>query len=183
VSTPATEIMAATVVPQVKKAEEVASPATEVTPTTQPILTIPALSSIKVIPPPVLKVAVSKVDQSVKLQKAGEAEIRTTLVQWEDAWSRRDAEAYLSYYAMDFLTPDGMSRSDWEAQRKSRLGKYLSIKVTLRNIKVNLRGENFASVTFSQYFKADNHMEIRTTKQLELKNMRGRWLILSEKTH
>lgn len=179
--TPATEIMTATVaVPQVK-AEVVASPATVVAAAPQPKLTVPAPSSMKVQPPPASKVTVAEVEPSVKLQESGEIEVHNAVMKWGDAWSRRDSGAYLSYYSPDFVTSDGMSRSDWEAQRKSRLGKYRSIKVTLRNIKVSLHGANFASVTFAQAFKADNHVEIKTTKQLELKNVRGRWLILSEK--
>ena len=176
VSPPITNIPSPKVAAPQVKVESVASPVTEVSPAPQPKLVVPAPSSIKVTPPPV-----SKADQSVKLQQSADTEVRNTLMQWEDAWSRRDSAAYLSYYAADFVTPDGMSRLDWEGQRKSRLGKYHSIKVTLRNIKVSLRGENSATVTFAQDFKADNHMEIKTTKQLELKKSRSRWLILSEK--
>src|SRR5262245_60045716 len=33
---------------------------------------------------------------------------------WAQAWSHKDAEAYLAYYARDFKTPGGESREQWE---------------------------------------------------------------------
>jgi len=36
-----------------------------------------------------------------------------------DAWSRRDVKRYLSYYDHQFLTPTGLSRQAWEAQRRA----------------------------------------------------------------
>lgn len=134
-----------------------------------------------VTPVPKMSAAAAPADHAVKSQQRAEVEIRRAVMQWADAWSRRDAASYLAFYAVDFIPPEGMRRADWEAQRKSRLSKYHSIKITLRNVKISYLGGNAASVSFAQDFRADNHMEIRTQKELGLKNTQGRWLIVSEK--
>ena len=125
--------------------------------------------------------AVDKTDHTTKPQQHGETEIRHAVMQWADAWSRRDATAYLSAYSLNFVPPDGMKRADWEEQRKSRLSKYHSIKITVRNLKISNLNGNSVTVNFAQDFKADNHTEIRTQKELFLRYLQGHWLIVSEK--
>ena len=161
------------------KADIVPTPEIKTTQTPQKIPAAATTPSVPVVPK--MSAAVDKVDHAVKSQPHREEEIRRAVTQWADAWSKRDATTYLSYYASDFAPPEGMKRAEWEAQRKSRLSKYHSIKLTLRNIKVSYSGGNTASVSFAQDFRADNHMEIRTKKELDLKNTQGRWLIVSEK--
>ena len=116
-----------------------------------------------------------------KPEQREEAEIGQLVQQWAEAWSRRDVAAYLSFYAADFNLPEGMQRSEWEAQRQSRLRKYHSIEVILKNIKISYSGGDVASVSFAQNFQADNFREIETQKELFLKNVQGRWLIVGEK--
>ena len=113
-------------------------------------------------------------------QPAVEPAIRQNVTQWAEAWSRRDLAAYLSSYAADFKPPQGMSRTDWEAQRKVKLGKYKSIAVTLKNVTVSVTGSDAASVTFAQDFKGDSFREMGTKKELRLKKIQDRWLIVSE---
>jgi murein L,D-transpeptidase YafK len=103
------------------------------------------------------------------------------VMQWVEAWSRRDAAAYLSFYAADFNLPEGMQRGNWEAQRQSRLRKYRSIEVTLKNLKISYPDGDAASVRFTQDFQADSYTENGTQKELRLKNIQGRWFIVSEK--
>jgi hypothetical protein len=154
--------------------------ATPVPPMTPVVATAPEMKAT-VATVPKKNAAVDQVDRTAKSQQRGEMEIRRAVMQWADAWSRRDAASYLSFYAADFNPPEGMRRADWEGQRKSRLSKYRSIKVTLRNMKISYLGGNTASVSFAQDFRADNHMEIRTKKELDLKNAQGHWRIVNEK--
>lgn len=118
---------------------------------------------------------------AVKPQQRAEAEIRQMVMQWVKAWSRRDAAAYLAFYAADFNLPEGMRRADWEVQRQLRLQKYHSIKVSVRNMKISYPGEGAASVRFDQDFRADRYRETGIKKELHLKNIQGRWLIVGEK--
>lgn len=112
--------------------------------------------------------------------QSAEPEIRNAVNQWAEAWSRRDAAAYLAFYAAEFPPPQDLSRSEWEVQRKSKLGKYQSITVTLKNIKVSHAGGDEAKVNFTQDFKADSFKEMGTQKELRLKKIQGRWMIVSE---
>ena len=50
---------------------------------------------------------------------------------WARAWASNDVPGYLSYYAADFQTPKGMSRSAWEAERKARIAKPRKIEVEI----------------------------------------------------
>lgn len=128
---------------------------------------------------------IATIDQAAvaaKQQEAVAAEVRQTVMQWAEAWSRRDIAAYLSYYAADFNLPEGMRRADWEAQRQSRLRKYRSIEVTLKNIQISHSGSNAASVSFTQDFQADKYRELGVQKELRLKKVQGRWLIANEKS-
>jgi len=133
------------------------------------------------LPAPEMQVTTDQAAIATKPQQLPEAEIRQMVMQWAEAWSRRDAAAYLAFYAADFSLPEGMQRAGWEAQRQSRLRKYRSIEVTLNNVEISYSGGDVASVRFTQDFLADSYKEIGTQKELHLKNIQGRWLIVSEK--
>jgi hypothetical protein len=110
------------------------------------------------------------------------AEVHQMVMQWADAWSRRDAAAYFSFYGRDFNLPSGVSRADWEALRQSRLQKYNSIEVILKNIKITFTGSDAASVLFTQDFLTNNYKEKGIPKELHLKKSQGRWFIVREKS-
>src|SRR5688572_14918446 len=48
------------------------------------------------------------------------AEVLKAVNGWAQAWSKKDADAYLAYYAKDFKTPGGESRTEWEKARRAR---------------------------------------------------------------
>ncbi|MEJ1959830.1 MAG: nuclear transport factor 2 family protein [Nitrosomonadales bacterium] len=134
--------------------------------------------------PPKVQEAQADVKQTriaAKPQQSAQAEIHKMLAQWAEAWSRRDAVAYLAYYAPDFSLPEGMQRTVWEAQRQLRLRQYRSIRVALKDVKISYTGGDTASVRFTQDFRADGFKELGTLKELYLKNIQGKWLIVSEK--
>jgi tetratricopeptide (TPR) repeat protein len=99
---------------------------------------------------------------------------------WADAWSRKDADAYLAFYAKDFRTPKGQARSDWEKARRERLQAPKSISVAVEEPRVSQSGEARASVTFRQEYKSDL-LSARGMKTLVMvKSDGGRWLIQQE---
>jgi ketosteroid isomerase-like protein len=132
-------------------------------------------------PAPDVRAAGNQAGLAASPQQLAEAKVRQMVMQWAEAWSRRDAAAYLAFYADDFNLPEGMLRADWEAQRQSRLHKYRSIEVTLKNVKISYSGGDAASVRFTQNFRADSYREKGTQKELHLKNIQSRWFIVSEK--
>jgi tetratricopeptide (TPR) repeat protein len=100
---------------------------------------------------------------------------------WAQAWSSNDIPGYLSYYAADFQTPKGMSRSAWEAERKARIAKPRKIEVQLDNIKVKLDEKNRAVVSFRQHYKSTG-LNVTSSKTLVMVKNGDKWLIQQERT-
>ncbi len=136
-----------------------------------------------ILTPPVASPVAKKLQNSpsqASVTAIEEALIRQTVMQWAEAWSRRDVAAYLSFYAADF--GNGMRRKEWEAQRKSRLRKYPAISVTVKQLEISYTGGEAASAYFSQDFLTDTYKEKGTLKELRLKKLGARWIIVGEKT-
>lgn len=107
-------------------------------------------------------------------------EATKTVHDWAAAWSAKNANKYLAFYAKSFKTPNGESRSEWEAQRKERIAKPKSIRVEVKNVTVKAIDDNHVSVSFKQFYRA-NTAQISTGKTLELVKASGKWLINEER--
>jgi Flp pilus assembly protein TadD/ketosteroid isomerase-like protein len=111
---------------------------------------------------------------------AEQDEVLAAVKAWAEAWSRKDADAYLAFYAKDFRTPKGEPRSEWEKARRQRLQAPKSISVGIEAARVSRKGEASASVTFRQEYKSDR-LSSRGLKTLVMvKAEDGRWLIQKE---
>jgi len=106
--------------------------------------------------------------------------ILTTLEEWAKAWSARDVEAYLGFYAADFNPVGSQTREQWVAERRERLGKAQSIAVQLESPQVQMVNPRRAIVTLIQSYTAANYSD-RTRKQFTLVKVGERWLIRNEK--
>ena len=91
--------------------------------------------------------------------------IETAINQWVDAWSNQDIDSYLASYAKDFIPPKGLSNNRWERQRTERLLAPSYIKITLSNLKINMRGKNYVRVDFTQTYESDTYKD-QTKKEL-----------------
>jgi adhesin transport system outer membrane protein len=110
---------------------------------------------------------------------ADEQAIQKALKDWLAAWSAKNADVYLAFYAPSF-EPDGkQSRADWERQRRQRLGKSGAIEVTAEDVTVKLEGPNDASSQFRQSYHSGDFSDV-VTKTLHWKRGGGRWLIVRE---
>jgi tetratricopeptide (TPR) repeat protein len=109
------------------------------------------------------------------------AEVLKTVNGWAQAWSKKDADAYLGYYAKDFNTPGGEARDAWEKGRRTRIEAPKSISVGIESAKVTMRNPEQASVSFRQTYKSDK-LSTKSRKTLELVKADGRWLIKEEKS-
>ena len=108
------------------------------------------------------------------------AEIVRTVNEWAKAWSSKDADSYIGFYAGDFRTPNGEPRAQWEKARRARIAAPKSISVAIAAPKVSLAGESQASVTFRQTYRSDV-FNGTGTKTLVMVKSNGRWLIRQEK--
>ncbi len=111
--------------------------------------------------------------------KSANAEVLGAVNTWAKAWSSKNVDAYLGFYAKDFKTPGGESRADWEKARRQRIGAPKSIAVTVDSPKVSI-AEGKASVTFRQGYRSDVIKSTTATKTLVLAQSDGRWRILYE---
>lgn len=102
------------------------------------------------------------------------------VVAWAEAWSRKDAEAYLGSYAKDFRTPKGEPRADWEKQRRERIVAPKSIAVKIDNERVTPVADGHVRVTFRQDYQSDVFSGSATKTLLMGKSEDGRWRILQE---
>jgi tetratricopeptide (TPR) repeat protein len=100
---------------------------------------------------------------------------------WAAAWSSKDVEKYLAYYAPDFAPEGGTSRQAWEAQRRARIAKPREIKVAVSDLKVEPVGADRVHVSFTQDYQSDV-LSNRSTKVLELSQAGGQWRIRREFT-
>ncbi len=113
--------------------------------------------------------------------KAGNADVLDAVNAWAKAWSAKDVDRYLAFYAKEFKTPGGETRAEWEKARRQRISAPKSITVTVDAPKVTVTGDSQATVTFRQGYRSDVIKTATATKTLVLARTDGRWLILQER--
>lgn len=106
-------------------------------------------------------------------------EIERTVRAWAEAWSARDADAYLDFYGVGFKTPND-DRAAWENQRRERLTRPSFIRVTLDELRVNVSDTDSARVTFRQRYES-NLLRNTSRKTLTLAREDGAWKIVEER--
>jgi tetratricopeptide (TPR) repeat protein len=107
-------------------------------------------------------------------------DVMKTVNAWARAWASNDVPGYLAFYASDFQTPKGMSRSAWEAERKARIQKPRKIEVDIDNSHVKVEG-NRAVVTFRQHYRS-GALNLYNNKTLVLVKNGDKWLIQQERS-
>ena len=99
---------------------------------------------------------------------------------WAKAWSSKNADAYLAYYAPNFQVPGGEARANWEATRRDRIVKPKLIVVTIGSPKVSFDANGGAVVKFRQGYKSDT-LNTSGAKILTLVKNSDRWQIVQER--
>lgn len=108
------------------------------------------------------------------------AEARTLVQQWARAWSDRDVERYLGFYADNFTPDKGVARGAWESSRRKRLQSPLPISVAVRDLRIEAAGGDRAIARFAQDFAAGAYRESGTPKILLLTRHSDGWRIVAE---
>ena len=109
------------------------------------------------------------------------ADVLRAVNAWAQAWSKKDADAYLAFYAKDFKTPGDEAREQWEKTRRERIAAPKSIAVGIEQAKVTMQGNDQASVSFRQSYRSDK-LKSSGRKTLVMTRADGRWLIREEKS-
>ncbi len=103
---------------------------------------------------------------------------------WAAAWSAKDLDRYVGFYADGFVptegqTTGGASRADWEAARRQYLAKPGSIEVTVSDVRVESAGTAAKATTFRQTYRSGNFTDT-VNKRLEWVREGGEWKIQRE---
>lgn len=105
-------------------------------------------------------------------------EVEAVVKAWASAWSAKDVKTYLGLYGKDFSPPSGMSRSNWEEERRQRITGKTTISVKLDGLSVAVSGSK-ATAKFRQDYKA-NGLAVSSRKSLELVKTGDHWKIVKE---
>ena len=136
----------------------------------------PAKPAEKIIEKPIEK----PLEKADKAKQDPTQTILSMIDSWAHAWSNKGVGEYLAYYAADFKTPKGAPRGEWEKTRKERINAPKKIQVGISGVKITMKDETHASVTFRQHYKADT-LNSSTTKTLVLVKSGDKWLIQQER--
>jgi tetratricopeptide (TPR) repeat protein len=99
---------------------------------------------------------------------------------WAKAWSTKDVDGYLGYYAPAFQVPGGEARSAWEATRRDRISRPKTIEVSVGSPRVSFDASGRATVKFRQGYKSDT-LDTAGAKTLTMIKSNDRWQILQER--
>lgn len=97
---------------------------------------------------------------------------------WASAWSAKDLQRYLDFYAASFQPPSG-SLAAWKAQRAARIAKPGAISITVEALQVRADGADGAQATFRQTYRSSDYVDV-TQKTLRLVREGQAWKIRAE---
>ncbi len=137
----------------------------------------PEESTAPAIEEPLVDSESSQDEPAVTVPEKGDHFLR----RWAEAWSNQDVASYLTFYSDQFTPPGGRTRKAWEAQRRSRLTKPESIKVSLENFKITPQANGDLRVEVIQTYTS-NLLTDRTQKVFELQPDGTSWKILRERS-
>lgn len=100
---------------------------------------------------------------------------------WAAAWSDQRVDDYLSFYAPGFQPPDGLTRAEWEAQRRRRLSAPRYIRVTISDMSAEAGDAGTVTARFRQEYESDTFAD-SVTKLLTLTQVNGNWVLLAERS-
>jgi adhesin transport system outer membrane protein len=110
---------------------------------------------------------------------ANYSEVRQALQNWRAAWVKRDVDAYLQFYAPNFVPPTGGDREAWKERRRVALSRASDITVEIADLTVTLNDATHATMVFRQTYRSANYRDI-VTKTLQWTKLGDRWLIVRE---
>lgn len=112
-------------------------------------------------------------------EAAGGEEVKTALEAWRAAWSRRDVEAYMGFYAPAFVPSTGGDREAWKERRKAVMTRAVDISVEVTELTVAMPDATHATTTFKQTYRSANYRDV-VTKTVQWVRVGDRWLINRE---
>jgi adhesin transport system outer membrane protein len=138
---------------------------------------LPPASLAAVTPKPAP--AVSAAPSGTLPEAASGDDLSRALEGWRAAWSRRDVDAYLGFYAPGFTPSTDGDRNAWREKRRAVLGRAVDISVDVSEVSVTNTDATHASTTFRQTYRSASYRDV-VTKTLQWVRVDNRWLIMRE---
>lgn len=150
------------------------------TPPPAPVAEAPAVDASAVAAPDVAagEVMAPEPSLAVGADVGDAAAINDMLSNWAAAWSSKNADGYLGFYA-DTFEHGKKSREAWEKQRRARLADKETISVSVSDVQIDVQSEALASVKFKQDYSSNRYND-SGIKVLTLSKASGTWKIQSE---
>lgn len=127
---------------------------------------------------PIVKQEVAPVSEEAKsLVAEKDKPIADEVNAWANAWSGKHLSAYFGHYVHGFHG-DLPNNKAWRESRKQKISHASSIKVGVSDLKIK-SDKNAAEVSFKQSYESGAHQETGH-KTLEMKKVKGHWLITKE---
>jgi tetratricopeptide (TPR) repeat protein len=131
-------------------------------------------------PAPAAKAAAVAAPTAVPLNKGDVEGALAAVNGWAKAWSSKNPDGYLAFYAPSFQVPGGEARSSWETMRRDRIVRPKKIEVTISSPKVTFDAAGRAIVKFRQGYKSDT-LDTAGAKTLVLQKNNNHWQIVQER--
>lgn len=106
------------------------------------------------------------------------AAVIAALEQWRQAWSSKNAAAYVASYEPQYKLT-GLTHAEWQAQRADRIKRPASIRVAVSEIRMAQEGDGAVAVSFIQKYESPTFTE-SGRKLLVFGDYNGQWLIREE---
>lgn len=108
--------------------------------------------------------------------------LERAIAAWRKAWSARDTEAYLSYYADDFRSEDGMDLATFAVykQRVNAAKKRIDVKIHHLGLYAYPGIDNVVLAQFTQDYHSDNFSQTSRKQQFWQRQANGAWKIVFE---
>ncbi len=108
-------------------------------------------------------------------------EIKRVIYQWRQAWEQKDINTYISYYNPEFQSR-GMDIKAWKKYKENLNRRYRSLKIDIRDLKLERVSTRSVRVTFKQDYRADRYHDYGL-KLMFLTKEGEQWRIKREEWH
>ena len=105
--------------------------------------------------------------------------IKKLIVEWAEAWSKKEFETYINFYSKNFKNKRAKSFDDWSKYREPRVKRTGKIRLSITKIKVDILADGMAKVSFNQRYQSGS-TRLFTRKKMRLKKEEQNWKIVFE---
>lgn len=107
------------------------------------------------------------------------AQVEAATAAWARAWSARNLNDYIAFYASNFVGSGARNRADWVQARSRALARAQNLRVTLEQVSVRAVAEDRIEVRFRQIYRSTG-LNVDSAKTLVWRWENGRWAIVTE---